>query len=67
MITISWIKKKNGNLDPSIRVDEGLRSDLPSQTRLRREREREGTWGLGGWMKEGGAEITQNLRLGVFF
>ena len=39
-----------------IRVDEGLRSDLPSHTRLRRERERvPGEWGLGGWMKEGGA------------
>ena len=50
MIMISWIKK-NGNLDPSIRVDEGLRSDLPSQTRLRREREREylgAGWAVGG-------------------
>ena len=51
MITISWIKK-NGNLDSSIRVDEGLRSDLPSQTRLRKEREIEY---LGaGWVDEGG-------------
>ena len=62
MITISWIKK-NGNLDPSICVDEGLRSDLPSQTILHRDRERErerkrereSTWGLGaGWVDEGG-------------
>ena len=39
-----------------IRVDEGLRSDLPSQTRLRRERERERVpWGWPTeWVDEGG-------------